>query len=97
MLTRFLLILLPIIVPFALYFGYYLLTRGSRTEADGEMTAEELPWVERGPWAWLFFTGVVFSGIAMAISFANTGPAPGDSLVSPSYHPPAIENSDTGS
>ncbi len=97
MLSRFLLILLPVLLPFALYFGYYLLTRGSRTEADGEMTEDELPWMERGPWAWLFFSGVVLSGIAMAIYFANTGPAPGDSLVRPTYHPPVFEDTDTDS
>ncbi|MFD2204286.1 hypothetical protein [Kiloniella antarctica] len=92
MLSRFLLILLPVLLPFALYFGYYFLTRGSRTEADGELTEEELPWMERGPWAWLFLSGVVLSGIAMAISFANTGPAPGDTIVRPSYKAPLIED-----
>ena len=97
MLTRFLLILLPILLPFALYLGYYMLTRGSRTEADGEMSEEELPWVERGPWAWLFLSGVIISGVAMGIYFSNPGPAPGDSLVSPKYQAPVLESSDTDS
>ena len=97
MLTRFLLILLPIILPFALYFGYYLLTRGSRSKTEDNLAEEDLPWVERGPWAWLFLTGVIISGIAMVIYSSDPGPAPGDNLVSPSYQPRVLENADTDS
>ncbi|KLN62256.1 hypothetical protein WH96_01655 [Kiloniella spongiae] len=97
MLTRFLLILLPVLLPFALYFAYYLVTRRPRSEAEGEMREEDLPWVERGPWAWLFLSGVVMAGIAMGAYFSNSGPAPGDSLVSPSYQPKVLENTDTDS
>ncbi len=92
---RFLLILLPIILPFALYLGYYMLTRNSRSKADGEMTSKDLRWIERGPWAWLFLSGVVLSGIAMAIYFTEPGPAPGDSLVGPSFKPTVIETPDS--
>ncbi|WP_120495312.1 hypothetical protein [Kiloniella sp. EL199] len=97
MLTRLLLILLPILLPFALYLAYYLVTRRSRSSADGELREEDLPWIERGPWAWLFLSGVVLAGIAMGIYFSNPGPAPGDSLVSPSYQPKVLENTDTDS
>ncbi|WP_020591087.1 hypothetical protein [Kiloniella laminariae] len=92
MLTRLLLILLPVVLPFALYFIYYLLTRSKRTTVDGEQDEAELPWIERGPWAGLFLAGVVLSGMALAFHFSrSTGPAPGDSLTPPKYTPPSIE------
>ena len=75
-------VLLPLVLPTALYFAYAWYV-GQQAEAEGEEEPKELD----VPWSWLISTGLVLALIALAVTVMDPDAKPGAV-----YEPPHLEN-----
>lgn len=79
MLRLLLTIILPVLLPLLLYFGYIAMMR-RRAQAHGQ---ETLPEWHEGPWVWVAAGGVVLMlGVLVAVR-VSTGVPPGTVLEPP--------------
>ncbi|MCP4330920.1 MAG: hypothetical protein GY791_21235 [Alphaproteobacteria bacterium] len=68
---------IPLLLPFALYFGYLYLARLGRGRSGEGLVPSSIPWT------WLLVIGVVLAAVSLgAMALVGSG-APGDPYVAP--------------